>query len=49
MQLSGEAQASGAEMSDIIQALAHNYAAEGVHIILLLPNEIDTNWVSKLQ
>ena len=43
MQLSGEAEASGAQMSATIQALADKYASEGVHIILSLPNGTDTN------
>ena len=30
-------------MSATIQALANKYAAEGVHIILSLPNGMDTN------
>ena len=30
-------------MSASIEALAHNYAAEGVHNILSLPNGTDTN------
>ena len=43
MQLSGEAKASGAQMSAVIEALAQKYSAEEVHIILLLPNGTDTN------
>ena len=43
MQLSGEAEASGAHMSTTIKAISHNYASEGVHIILSLPNGTDTN------
>ena len=33
-------------MSATIQALAHKYAEEGVHIILSLPNGTDTNTVN---
>ena len=43
MQLSGEAEASGAQISAAIKALDQKYAAEGVHIILSLPNGTDTN------
>ena len=42
IQLSGEDEALVAHMSATIQALDHKYAAEGVHIILLLPNVTDT-------
>ena len=38
MHLSGEDEASGAHIIATIQALAHKYAAEEVHIILSLPN-----------
>ena len=43
MQLSGEAEASGAHITAAIHALAQKYAEEGVHIILSLPNGTDTN------
>ena len=43
MQLSGEAEASEAQMTASIEALAQKYAAQGVHIIISLLNGTDTN------